>query len=209
MFKTFRENFWPGTVRGVVSFLVATFIGAICLMLGIIPEKLIAKFLSHPPWWINHLGFRYAVIVAGLAIIGIALFVSQKKQNSEKGSGPQTGPIPDMAIREVFFHINPDVLEDVDGVGNWLSVGQSVLNSLSTGELTCWGVLSGSTATIRQINQKYWQTAVWTYWFLAEDHEGCIHVTNSGGDGGEFMSDQYRNLQFNRSEVMKKWPKEK
>jgi len=112
-------------------------------------------------------------------------------------------PIPDWNIRELFFYIRPDLVEDHTD-HTWEKVGLDIRDKLSTGQLKIWGRLDSSDRKpLSEISPEYWQSAEFTYWFLS-DEEGSrflVHVT-PGIYHQHANLPSYRDLQVNKAQAM-------
>ena len=91
----------------------------------------------------------------------------------EAGSRAAVATIyPDWTIRELFFHIRPDLINELDEK-RWASVGREVMDHFSTGRLKVWGrpIYSPTRrGPMKAIDERgYWAHAEFSYWFLKED----------------------------------------
>jgi hypothetical protein len=112
---------------------------------------------------------------------------------------------PDWPIRSLFFHIDPDVLEE-DGGPHWETVERDVLNRLSTGQLRAWGELADhGSRPLTPIPRRFWATATLTHMFYEEGerYEQLIHAQTTGPTPRV----SYRNIRFNKIEALAIWPK--
>jgi hypothetical protein len=116
------------------------------------------------------------------------------------------GAYPDMTLRELFFHIRPDLFEDHEAAA-WKEVGREVMDHFSTGRLRAWGRPvyrpSGHRQPMKLIDEpRYWAHAEFSYWFLKEDGRESSHTWVKTETG---LPD-YRDIQVNRAEAMAIWP---
>ncbi len=116
-------------------------------------------------------------------------------------------PFPDWPIRELFFYIRPDLVDNHTD-HTWEKVGLEIKDKLSIGQLKIWGRVDGNERMpLSEINQDYWQLAEFTYWFLSDE------------DGAQFLVHavpriyrqhaglpQYRDLQVNKEQAIRLWP---
>src|SRR5271165_6355003 len=117
-------------------------------------------------------------------------------------------PIADMPIRDVFFHIDADVLEH----GRANAIGQNLLDLLSTGQLKAYGrrahfgndVYVGF-PNLSLIDTEYWKTADFTYYFFGENREQDVHAETRKPAQGP----SYRDLRFDSDAVKQRWIKSK
>jgi hypothetical protein len=116
---------------------------------------------------------------------------------------------PDWTIRELFFHIRPDLVDNHVGQGeekSWESVAKEVMDHFSTGRLKVWGrpiLKPRRRAPLKLVDEPgYWTHARFTYWFLKEDGRRNSH-TAAAPETGLF---DYADLQVNREEALKIWP---
>jgi hypothetical protein len=107
---------------------------------------------------------------------------------------------PDWTIRELFYHIMPEGLTEVD---NHEKVGLDVMDKLSTGQLTAWGRRARG-RPLELIGFLFWSEATWTYWFIAEDHDDVEHAKiYSPVTDRETFSD----IRVNKGTALRLWPK--
>ncbi len=122
------------------------------------------------------------------------------------------GPAADMQIRDVFFHIDPHVLEG-DGQ-RWLSAGRAILDELALGNLKARGrpLPAGSDpfasydeaqSSPDEILASYWPKADFTYRFFADNQRFYPHTIPPHESGLH----PYADLQVSRARVMQIWPK--
>jgi hypothetical protein len=112
---------------------------------------------------------------------------------------------PDWTIRELFFHIRPDLIDQADEK-RWASVGREVIDHFSTGRLKVWGRPrrgTGRRGPMKLVNEPgYWTHAEFSYWFLKEDGQESNHTWVKTETG---LPD-YSDLQVNRTEALAIWP---
>lgn len=114
-------------------------------------------------------------------------------------------PIPDWSIRDLFFHIRPDLIEDPKS-NLWEIVGLEVRDKLSTGQLKIWGrqrTNLGKRSAQAEIPSTYWAKVDFTYWFLAEGHEQAFHANPATA----LQLPGYSDLHVNQAQALKIWPK--
>jgi hypothetical protein len=138
---------------------------------------------------------------AVLALIGVSLAVWPRRESPP--------PIPDMTIRELFFSIDADVLNDERKA--WMAVGRDVLDALSIGRLTGWGRQIGRgsrqsrhRSTLQRIEQSHWSTGEFTYWFFDPNSAMLTHFIGKEGIGEHV---EWADLRVNRAEARRIWPK--
>jgi hypothetical protein len=130
-----------------------------------------------------------------------------------RSGNPSKAIGPNMPIRDLFFHIRSDVLED----NHWVAVGNNILDRLASNELRAWGrrdlvnvdKLPRSPKPswhipLSPIRTEFWADAVFTDDFFADDHESYVHAIAKSGEG---KREAYRDAQFNRAEASKIWPR--
>jgi hypothetical protein len=107
---------------------------------------------------------------------------------------------PDWTIRELFYHIMPEGLTEVD---NHERVGLDVMDKLSTGQLTAWGRRAHG-RPLELIGFLFWSEATWTYWFIADDHDHVEHarIYRPLVDGETFSD-----VRVNKGTALRIWPK--
>jgi hypothetical protein len=112
---------------------------------------------------------------------------------------------PTWSIRELFFHIRPDLADDPEAKG-WERVKKDVIDHFSTGALRVWGrprVRFGKRGALKKVDEKrYWQHAEFTSWFLSEDGAENNHVIVKNETG---LPD-YSDLRVNKAEALSIWP---
>jgi hypothetical protein len=111
---------------------------------------------------------------------------------------------PDWGIRELFFHIRPDLIDEPDEK-RWETVARQVMDHFSTGRLAVWGRPLAKTrrGALRRVDEPgFWGHARFTYWFLKEDGGQNSHVYHQ--ESGDFPD--YADLQVNHLEALAIWP---
>jgi hypothetical protein len=112
---------------------------------------------------------------------------------------------PDWTIRELFFHIRPDLIDEPDKM-RWASVGREVMDHFSTGRLKAWGrpiYGAGRRKPMKAVDERgYWAHAEFSYWFLKEDGRESAHTWVKA----ETSLPDYADLQVNRAEALSIWP---
>jgi hypothetical protein len=111
-------------------------------------------------------------------------------------------------IRELFQHIDPDFLED----DRYETIADELRDALSTGRLCMWGRLKetdsgswvGPRAALKPIEESYWYTAYFTYFFFHERTSDDVHCYADRKTGRP----AYTDLQVSRSETLAVWPGE-
>jgi len=170
-------------------------------------------YLLEPPSW-----FGAALILPASVLIWLGLRRSRVRVREGEADAPvkskeivsltgapigNSEPIPDMSIRELFFHIHPEPFTDEP---DKVSVGREVIEEFSIPRLSVWGQrLEGSKRLpLAAIDSQEWQRAKFTYWFLDEGNEQSLHVECSPLMPG-VLPHQYANLNVNRSKVETIW----
>jgi hypothetical protein len=124
---------------------------------------------------------------------------------SENGSRTSRVAYPDWTIRELFFRIRPDLLEEPQEE-RWAAVGREVMDHFSTGRLKVWGRPMnrvGRQGPMKAVDEPgYWARAEFSYRFLAEDGRKKAHTWVKTETG---LPD-YADLQVNREEALRIWP---
>jgi hypothetical protein len=123
---------------------------------------------------------------------------------AENGSRSPNGAYPDLTIRELFFHIRPDLIEE-SNKERWIEVGREVMDHFSTGRLKVWGrpiYRVGRRGPMKSVNEPgYWAHAEFSYWFLKEDGRESAHTWVKAETG---LPD-YADLQVHREEALRIW----
>jgi hypothetical protein len=138
----------------------------------------------------------------------IASFSPANKRNV-KLPASSAGLIPNWTIRDLFFHIDPNILElkrkhylERDG---WEKIGDCILDKLSTGQLKAWGRLWARLSghpPLTEIPASFWGTAALTYDFFDASHQNLKHARPRDGRDGT----SYADIQVNREQVLTLWP---
>jgi hypothetical protein len=125
---------------------------------------------------------------------------------------PEIGP--DWAIRDLFFHIQPSLLDN-EKAKAWEQVGRDVMDRFSTGQLRVWGRRVMPPARRREPlaeidDRKYWARAQFTYWFLKNDGDRLAShvapISNWRGSGPMSPDPDYADLQVNHAQALTIWP---
>jgi hypothetical protein len=111
-------------------------------------------------------------------------------------------------IRELFQHIDSDFLEDE----RYEKIADELRDALSTGRLRMWGRLKetdsgswvGPRAALKPIEESYWYTAYFTYFFFDERTSDDVHCYADRKTGRP----AYTDLQVSRSATLAVWPGE-
>jgi len=114
-------------------------------------------------------------------------------------------PRPDWPIRELFFYLRPDLVDDHKN-NLWEKVSLEIRDNLSIGRLQIWGRrrvdLQRTRSNFSLIPPEYWKPEVdFTYWFLEKGHEHAYHVnppTKLGLPG-------YSDLHVNKAQALEIW----
>lgn len=224
------------SILGVVSLIPAALKGVVALIrLGGDADFVISVYddpgwvgtminvLLDPPGW-----SILPTIVIGLALI----FISSRhsRVHPEEGGASPTSSLmksyqdgewepvyppnrrgyPDWSIRELFFHIRPDLIEDQDGM-EWAEVGNDLKDKFSVGRLSVWGreksdwvgEIMKEKPALQPISMSYWPKADFTYTFLADGKEQTDHTYAPEG------CPIYRDLQVNKRDALDIWPLDK
>jgi len=115
--------------------------------------------------------------------------------------------VPDWPIRELFFHIDPNLRHDPSGKSREL-IGKDIIDKFSTGQINVWGRRidqNSKRLALAQIPDDNWEDAAFTYWFLDAGDEQSLAVECRRKSVG-MAPLQYCDLRVNRAEVLKMWP---
>ena len=145
----------------------------------------------------------YIISLASICVIAILWVIQRPNMNASELE--VVGP--DWSIRDLFFHIDPNVLED-DNPKNrspWEKIEAQLKDRLSVGQLKAWGRLAdqGSRQPLTPIPETYWKNAALTFWFF--NHEGNIEQVQVVGKA----SGDYADVQFNKHQALMFWPNHK
>jgi hypothetical protein len=152
-------------------------------------------------------GWQAAAMVLG-TIFMVRLLLAPYWLYQQKPGTAAAGDIgvPNMTIREVFFHIDPDILEN-DTDNRLERVSKDIRDKLSTKHALSWGRLINrqkkSRSALVKIPNDYWATAQFTYDFLSQGSEDQGHSWHPH-EGG--LSYEYADLRMNRARVETLWP---
>jgi len=152
------------------------------------------------------------LVVVGLLFVG-ADFVSHRedKAREEIRREYQSGA-HDMTLRELFFHLSPNVVESAE-LERWNTVGLEVRDKLCTEQVKAWGrrVDEGQFAGVldtryplQPIPAEYWMNADFSFWFLAEEYQDKPQAEPNHGVYGSY---KLTDIRFNRAEALRVWPK--
>jgi uncharacterized membrane protein YidH (DUF202 family) len=113
---------------------------------------------------------------------------------------------PDWTIRDLFFHIRPDLIDDPKAKA-WQEVGRDVMDKFSTGRLKVWGrpimPVTNRRAPLKRVDEaEYWIYAEFTFWFLDEGNRESAHTSITRAH----ELPEYADLQVNRAEALEIWP---
>ncbi|WDR06905.1 hypothetical protein PSQ90_05505 [Devosia rhodophyticola] len=105
---------------------------------------------------------------------------------------------PDMAIRELFLLLDPDLEASAGSKARAQKVGAHIARALADGRLRAWGKADADGRMLRSIDPAFWASAEWTFWFLPADQRNrdLIHVASPDGQ------QQYRNVHVHRKAAM-------
>jgi hypothetical protein len=171
-----------------------------------------------PTWarW-SLFGLCVALVLLSGCMLAVHWWRSRKSPRphiSETTSGiAPTQPLPDMTIRELFFHIRPDLLEQAEE-RRWETVALDVMDKASTGQLDIWGReidrnIEVFRSALTRIDPDYWQHRVFIYHFLNNENamekvEGKILAHTWSPQKTNDV--QYADLQVNRAQALHLWP---
>ena len=115
-------------------------------------------------------------------------------------------PYPDWTIRERFFYLRPDLVENHEKQ-LWEHVGSEVKDQLSIGRLRIRGRIVNHAIRTRspltEIDKSYWARAVFSYWFLREGQEDNNHTYTPR----EYSKQpEYYDLRVNKEQALRIWP---
>jgi hypothetical protein len=127
-----------------------------------------------------------------------------KPAQEPRKEGPATLLVPDWPIRDLCYHLRPDVHPN-GPTSVWDELSLELFDKLSVGQLAIWGrELRRDAATtygpLEPIPKEYWRTAHLTFVFLLEDREKDRHVDRGPKEPA------YGDLQVNRAQAIAIWP---
>jgi hypothetical protein len=120
------------------------------------------------------------------------------------------GTKPDWPIRELFFHIQPDLLDRPDEAA-WERIGNDLRDAFALNLIRVWGrpitsgigKLLGERQALRLIDSGYWHSAYFTYSFFDETSGDAAHTYLERNSS----LPEYTDLQINRAEALATWPR--
>jgi hypothetical protein len=118
------------------------------------------------------------------------------------------GVQPDWPIRDLFFHIQPDLLDNPNESA-WDRVGNDLRDAFALNLIKVWGRpitdgignLLGERQTLRLIDPAYWHSAYFTYHFFDETSGDAPHTYLERNSN----LPEYTDLQVNRAEAILAW----
>jgi hypothetical protein len=150
--------------------------------------------------------FLYAILfLCALGYVGYRATV-QRKEYISRDPAAAILPIPDWTIRELFFYLAPGLqYGQLDNTHE--RVGQKIQDKFSTGEMKAWGRIIGN-PTLVPIDPGNWVHSEFTYLFFGNE-EGLNQVWSTQlREGHKYTGSlEYRDLQVNKNEALKIWPK--
>jgi hypothetical protein len=141
---------------------------------------MIPDSIAHPPVltlldWVISYGPLAVLTVIG----GYMLWLGNREISALAGAKTLAGHqelLPDWPIRNLFFYINPDVLDPTpDDEAPWQTLGNSIRDAFALGQLKVWGrraldslaPLLGEHTVLVKIEPTYWESAELTYTFFS------------------------------------------
>jgi hypothetical protein len=112
----FRRWFAAQVAAGVVRYVTGTALGAMLVIAGFDPRGWLAYLWANPPDWLDHPFVKIAIIVVGMAIIGLTLLLRRRSKRSI--------PIAFELRGQHFFSAQYDFLA---GTGVWLNPSPKAL----------------------------------------------------------------------------------
>jgi len=125
-----------------------------------------------------------------------------------RAASDSSGPRPNMTIRDLFFHIAPDVHTHSEQ-SLWREVAREIKDKFSLGDLCAWGreISNSRRLPLAPIETKYWRSAGFTYWFFDGDTDAVQAHTFKERDL-DGIDKEYADVQVNRAEVLAIWPED-
>ncbi len=147
----------------------------------------------------------YALMAVGGVLFIHAILSQRNKVQGEVLSGPN------FSIRDLFFHIDPGVLDD-DNADRGFQIGNEIRNKAALGQLKTWGrplphegsienLFRESHVPLEPIDESYWRKADFSYRFFTEHQQHVQHTYPDHGSRLPALAD----LQVNKSEALKIW----
>jgi hypothetical protein len=123
-------------------------------------------------------------------------------------------PLPDWPIRDLFFHINPNVLDtQPNDEAPWQTLGNSIRDAFALGQLKVWGrraldslaPVLGEHSVLVEIEPTYWQDGEFTYTFFHDDTNNRPQTHIWGLNKQDLLT--YTDLRVNRAQAERIWAK--
>lgn len=193
---------WLGFKQAVPTY---TFTAAISL-LAFLGLAIIWKMLSIP-------ARRAADFASRVALAEQSIGATQSSPSNK------SEPLPDWTIKELFFHIDNDVLRDGnrERADNWIVVEQEFADAASLGRLAVWGRPFEENRTqlalerlraLEPIDPSYWRKARLTHEFYGDGDPAAVRHTDP--DLMYVISEHlasYCDLRVNSAQAKKIWPR--
>jgi hypothetical protein len=148
--------------------------------------------------WIGVAAFVMAAI--GLVIHSIVM----RRRGSVAGTD-----YPNWGIKDLFFYLRPDVLEQKNGVNIWEYVAERVIDKAALDQLQFWGRQFDEPGAARYtlgrrplqpIEAVYWRNANFSFSFVYADHEAAHTFAGFGNS-----TPLYTDLQVNKEQAKTIW----
>ncbi|MDP3738731.1 MAG: hypothetical protein Q8R02_15155 [Hyphomonadaceae bacterium] len=169
-------------------------------------------------------GALFAIFLWNLALAPYRIERDRRKDLESEVSklavkpAASAAPYPTMRVRDLFFHIRPDLLESKGGkiglweVGVWQQVEQMFRDEASLGRLSVWGRpfddqgvsrMLAEVSPLEPIPAEYWRRANLTHNFYDEkiDFDRCDTYPDAGSGLRPFCD-----LQVDEAQALALWP---
>ena len=154
-------------------------------------------------------GAGFNVVYAGVKFCGEQIY-GQFPLIPEDTTPSPAGVQADWPIRELFFHIQPDLLDRPENAA-WERIGNDLRDAFALNLVRVWGRpiksgigLGGDKPVLRLIDCGYWHSANFTYAFFDSTSGDAAHTSTEPNSG---LPD-YTDLRVNRAEALVAWRKQ-
>lgn len=171
-------------------------------------------------------GYAVFFLLASLGLTWIGFFLFQflkapaelfwderKKAEELRAASLDThSELPDWTIRELFYHIDPEILDDADSNAYRKNL-KEMKDAFSLNRLRVWGrqrdaqglgEILGEDAPLVEIEPSYWRRSHFTLSFLDPSSDESAHTYVERG----VELPEYVDLRVNRSKAMSVWPRD-
>ena len=144
-------------------------------------------------------------IPAAFAALCIAVLLRRAAPTESAAAQRPAQDIPDWTVRELFSHLASGLQSGrTDNARQ--TIGQKILEHLSSGRLKAWGRMIGNPNLVA-IDPDYWEHVDFTYLFLGEEDASQVWSRKPREGHRHKGLPQYRDLQINKAQALSIWPR--